>query len=55
VKPRRACPDAAPRGVEWALPSRELRLARTPAPVRPSLWKRAVNWIRGRGRGPATV
>jgi hypothetical protein len=56
VKRRSAANEAAPMGLECALPSRELRLAQTPAPVRSPLWKRALNWVRtGFGRGPAAV
>jgi hypothetical protein len=59
VKSRRAGgQDSAltPLGLECALPSRELRLAQTPAPVRASLWKRACTWLRtGLRRGPAAV
>ena len=44
-------------GLECALPSRELRLANTEAPiVRRSLWRRAINWFRsgfGERRAPA--
>lgn len=48
--------ELAPLGLECALPSRELRLARTPAPVRVTAWRRALNWVRsGLGRGPAAV
>jgi hypothetical protein len=42
-------------GLECALPSRELRLAQTPAPARASIWKRAFNWVFRTGRGPAPV
>jgi hypothetical protein len=43
-------------GLECALPSRELKLAQTPAPARASIWKKALNWVRsGFGRGPAAV
>jgi hypothetical protein len=58
MKGRRAGQDGAlaPLGLECALPSRELRLARTPAPVRASLWKRACTWVRsGLRRGPTAA
>jgi hypothetical protein len=37
-------------GLECALPSRELRLARTEPRVRRSLWRRALDWYRASGR-----
>ena len=42
-------------GVECALPSRELKLARTePVPHR-SLWRRALGWLRGIGPRPGAT
>jgi hypothetical protein len=38
-------PQELPLGVECALPSRELKLAR-PGERTPSAWKRALNWLR---------
>jgi len=45
---RRAQEREALMGLECALPSRELRLA-TPTPVRRSIWRRALAWLRGAG------
>jgi hypothetical protein len=33
-------------GLECALPSRELKLARPGLPVRRPLWRRALGWLR---------
>ncbi len=51
---RRAQEREALMGLECALPSRELRLA-SPTPVRRSIWRRALAWLRGSGDRQVSV